>query len=106
MHPSIHVSEDTAQRACDLVEGYLAPSILHLHEGILGKTGANDIAAAVARWIISHDIKDFRIRDVVRNVRAFSKLEADFEKLTVMRQLEDAGWVVSNPLEMRLLPRE
>ena len=101
-----NVSLETAQRACDFVRSYIAPSILHLHDGVLGKTGNNDVVSAVARWILAHDIKGFTIRDVTRGVRAFQKLESDYEKLQVMRQLEDSGWVASNPGELRHLPRE
>src|SRR5436190_17392573 len=75
---------------------FLLPHALAFYSGVLGLSNDHDRLAAVAGYILAHNIQRLTNREVQRGCRSMRKLERrDTE--AVFEQLEALGWVVRTP---------
>jgi hypothetical protein len=104
---AVSLSAETVRRAIRLHDEYLNRTILHLYEVTLGGTDAQKVEHSIARWLLAEERGQFDVRDLTRGVRAFNKLPDDRAKMTILRRLEDDGWIwQADPTELRTLPRQ
>lgn len=101
------LSADTMWRAIRLHDEYLIPAILHLYEVVFGDDETGAKAREVANWILASGKESFTLRDLTRSgPRWLRKGVSDQEKYAILRWLEDAGWIASDPRDTRRPPRD
>jgi hypothetical protein len=86
------VSEKTAERVAGFLHGFLLPHAAAFYVNVLGFSDDHDRLAAVAGYILAHELDVITNRDVQRGDRTMRGLKSrDVED--VFSQLDALGWV-------------
>lgn len=98
------VSAETAEMVVSLHDDLFLPNVFALYQEVLGAGGHLDVVRWIAGHILANDIVEITVRDMYRASRDFKKMD-DLEKRTVLRALEDNGWIQQqDPMDRSQVP--
>jgi hypothetical protein len=86
------VTESTAQRVADFLEGFLLAHSMAFYSGVLGLSDDHDRLTAIAGHILTHGLERITNRDVQRGDRTMRGLK-EHEIRPLLEQLDALGWL-------------